>query len=146
MRQPLFIKWHKINEIGIPLIDEQHRGIVSIINTFFFLMKSDINNQILYSCVSDAVKNYTRIHFFTEETCMLEAGYPEIEEHREIHRNLSLDIERKEQESIRANSPAPLLDFLKAWWVRHINEEDRAYSECLILHYKLRHQPRAGKF
>ena len=30
----LLIYWDASNEIGIPIIDEQHRGIVTLINSF----------------------------------------------------------------------------------------------------------------
>jgi hypothetical protein len=32
MQRPLFIQWQGHNETGIAIIDEQHKGIVSIIN------------------------------------------------------------------------------------------------------------------
>ncbi|MDR2574454.1 MAG: hemerythrin family protein [Desulfovibrio sp.] len=145
MKQPLFIKWHRANEVGIPLLDEQHRGIVSIINTFFHLMRSGIHNQLLYSCISEAMRNYTRIHFLTEESFLAEAGFEGLEKHKEIHQQLSLDIERMEQKSIRDNDPAPLLDFLKMWWMEHINVEDRQYSECLIEYFRPHYHPHRNR-
>ncbi|MCL1984951.1 MAG: hemerythrin family protein [Betaproteobacteria bacterium] len=131
MQRPLFIRWQRCNETGIALIDEQHKGIVSIINSFFFLMGSDMGNSLLYSSVSDTMKNYSRIHFVTEEGFLEASGYPEIEAHKALHRKLATDIEHIEYAAIRTNDARPLLDFLKKWWIEHINEKDMLYARFL---------------
>jgi hemerythrin-like metal-binding protein len=131
MHRPLFIKWQKCNDTGIALIDEQHKGIVSIINSFYFMMGRHVDNAMLYSSISDTMKNYSRIHFVTEESFLEASGFPELEEHREMHRNLSLDIERMEFRAVRSNDARPLLEFLKRWWLEHINEKDMHYAQYL---------------
>ena len=127
MHQPLYIIWHERNETGIALIDEQHKGIVSIINTFFYMMVKGTNNHILYSCISETLKNYSRIHFITEEDYLAASKYSDIEKHIKLHRQLTLEIERIELQGIRANDAKPLLEFLKKWWLEHINDKDRLY-------------------
>lgn len=37
----LFIVWSDMNETGIKIIDDQHRGIVSVINSLYFYMSYD---------------------------------------------------------------------------------------------------------
>jgi len=139
MENPLFVKWNERNNTGIALIDEQHRGIVSIINTFYYLMIHGKSNQMLYACISDTLKNYSRIHFITEEAFLEESGYKDIEAHKKLHRHLSLEIEHVEYQGIRSNDPRPLLDFLKKWWIEHINEEDQVYAKhlCAYLQYEI---------
>jgi hemerythrin-like metal-binding protein len=127
MQSPLYIVWHERNETGISLIDEQHKGIVSIINSFYYMMGRGMGNHLLYSCISDTLKNYSRIHFITEETIFAESMYPDTASHKERHRQLTLEIERIEHRGIRINDAKPLLEFLKQWWLEHINEIDRHY-------------------
>jgi hemerythrin len=127
MHHPLYIVWHERNETGIPLIDEQHKGIVSIINSFYYMMGRSVSNHLLYASISDTLKNYSRIHFITEEAFFVESMYPDIASHIERHRQLSLEIERIEQRGIRSNDAKPLLEFLKKWWLEHINEIDQHY-------------------
>ena len=136
MPLPLFIKWTEGNEIGLELVDEQHRGIVSIINTFYYQMGRKMSNKLLYSCISDTMKNYSRIHFLTEESFLELAGYKDLEYHRELHRNLTLEIDNIESQGIKDNDARPLLDFLKKWWLEHINQEDQLYAPFLRLHGK----------
>jgi hemerythrin-like metal-binding protein len=143
MSQPLFIKWHERNETGIEIIDEQHKGIVSIINTFYYLMGLGTYGSMLYSCISDTMKNYSRIHFITEEGLLEASGYEHIEKHKKLHKNLLLEIERIEYDVIKNNDPKPLLDFLKKWWIEHINEKDQLYAPHLRAHGNVRHAHRA---
>ena len=131
MERPLFIKWNECNEVGIPLIDEQHKGIVSIINTLFYLMGAGTDNKILYSCVSDTMKNYSRIHFITEEKILETSEYREIEEHKNLHRNLSHEIECIEFRCINDNDASQMLHFLKNWWLEHINVQDQRFAQHL---------------
>jgi hemerythrin-like metal-binding protein len=131
MNQPLFIKWTEHNETGIVLIDEQHKGIVSIINTFYYMMSAGADNKMMYSCISDTMKNYSRIHFITEEGFLKESGYVDIEEHKSLHRKLSIEIEQIELNCIINNDALELLEFLKRWWIEHINEKDQLYAQHL---------------
>jgi hemerythrin-like metal-binding protein len=127
MEKTLFIKWQECNDTGIALIDEQHRGIVSIINSFYCLTEKGMGNTMLYSIISDTIKNYSRIHFITEERILKAAGYPDIEQHIEIHRSLAWEIEHIEYVAISENDPKPLMEFLKKWWIEHINKLDMSY-------------------
>jgi hemerythrin-like metal-binding protein len=134
MNQHLFIQWTDHNETGIPLIDEQHRGIVSIINTFYYLMGHGDSNNHLYSCISDTMRNYSHIHFTTEEGLLQAAKYKDLENHKKLHKDLTLNIERIERECVSKNDVGPLLAFLKKWWMDHINEQDMLYAPYLREH------------
>ena len=131
MDRPLFIKWNERSDTGVDLIDEQHKGIVSIINTFYYLMIAGADNKMLYSCISDTMKNYSRVHFITEEGFLKEAGYADIERHQSLHRKLAFQIEEIELLTVVNNDASRLLEFLKKWWLEHINEEDQLYTRHL---------------
>lgn len=136
MDTPLFIKWQECNDTGIALIDEQHRGIVSIINSFHYLTQKDRGHSVLYSCISDTMRNYSRIHFITEELMLKATKYPDFEKHKELHRSLTLEIERIEHATNIENDARLLLGFLKKWWIEHINEQDMQFVPHLRSHSK----------
>ena len=129
VNRPLFIKWNARSQTGIPLIDGQHKAIVSIINTFYYMMGKKIDNHILYSCISDTLKSYSNIHFITEENFLEEWKYEDIEQHKEWHRKLATEIDSIEREGIKINDPRPFMDFLKKWWIEHINEQDMQFAK-----------------
>jgi len=131
MNQPLFIVWQSINETGIPLIDEQHKGIVSIINTFYYMMQRKIECQLMYSCIAHTMKEYSKIHFITEETFLENAKYEDFYNHKKLHERLTSQIDEIEHTCLIENDVTPLLDFLKQWWLNHINMEDKKYVPAL---------------
>ena len=62
---------------------------------------------------------------------MAEASYPAFEEHIALHKKL---VEKTKKISRNANMNKDsdmVLNFLKEWWLAHINKEDRKYSPFL---------------
>jgi hemerythrin-like metal-binding protein len=131
MYRPLFIKWLEKNDTGVEIIDEQHRGIVSIINSFHHLTEKNMCGKELCLSISNTIKNYSQIHFLTEERLLKAAEYPDLEKHIVAHRDLTLETELVEHAAIEENDPILLLNFLKKWWLEHINEKDMLYVSCL---------------
>jgi len=131
MFSQLFIKWQEKNSTGIAIIDEQHRGILSLINSLYHLTEKGYCDDTLCSFISDTLKNYSRIHFLTEERFLQAAGYPGLEEHKEMHRKLSQETERIGHATITEHDTRPLLNLLKKWWIEHINEQDMLFVPYL---------------
>lgn len=122
----LYIIWNKENELGIPIIDEQHRGLVSAINSFHYFIKEDKGIQMVRPIIMTLVE-YIDIHFKTEEPLMKEAGYPDFDAHVLKHRLLTEKTARIAEEAIHKDNAYIALDFLKEWWLSHINTIDRQY-------------------
>jgi hemerythrin len=59
------------------------------------------------------------------------AQYDNFEYHKGLHRSLTLEIECLETRGIKDNDARPLLDFLKKWWIEHINDKDQLYARHL---------------
>ena len=128
--QELLIVWTDINDTGIAIIDQQHRGIVSIINSLFFSIRHEQGNRILASSI-DMIGQYTKIHFATEEKILRMSNYPAFDSHKKLHDNLISRSLTTGNESRRYHDPLIYLDFLKKWWIEHINGQDRLYVEHL---------------
>ena len=130
MNHLLYIVWKDSNNAGIPIIDEQHRGIVTTINSLHYFIQNGHGDEIITPTLNILLE-YTKIHFNTEEKLIIEAGYPALEEHKELHRILVEKTKRISLEADIKNDPAMVLDFLKDWWLNHINVEDRKYMPYL---------------
>jgi len=130
MENTLYIVWNKYNQTGIPILDEQHRGIVSSINSLhYFIQKGQVETIILPTLVM--LGQYTNIHFATEETLMTEAGYPELENHLRFHQELKKNTDTFYRD-VDMNKPDVIVKFLKEWWLGHINKEDKKYAPFLL--------------
>ena len=130
MKDILYIVWNEGNNLGISIIDEQHRGLISTINSLYYFIQAGRGNETIDPTMI-MLKQYTNVHFRTEEALMAEAGYPAIQEHIALHRELSGKTMRFSIDVNRSDDPDILLKFLKEWWLGHINKEDRKYAPFL---------------
>ena len=127
----IFIIWKPEYSLGIPIIDEQHRGIVSTINSLHYSMQNNYVKEILTPII-DMMYDYTRIHFHIEESFLEKIDYPNAATHKALHRELSLRLESMGSHSILDRDPYLFLDFLKNWWINHICKEDLIYRNYFV--------------
>ncbi|MDR0826543.1 MAG: bacteriohemerythrin [Desulfovibrio sp.] len=133
---PLCIKWTDKFNIGVTMLDEQHRGLVSIINSFYY-HKSDAVVERFLAPTADTLFAFCRIHFMTEEAMMEEAEYPELEDHRKVHRDTFSTLEKLRYECSRDKDPDRFMQFLKDYWNQHVNDYDRRYVKTLHEYFDL---------
>ena len=127
----IFIVWKPEYNLGIPIVDEQHRGIVSIINSLHFEMQHNFTKDILTSII-DMMNDYTHIHFRVEESFLEKIDFPNAKKHHELHRELSRKLTDAGNKSAMNNDPNKFMEFLKNWWINHICSEDLIYRNYLI--------------
>ena len=136
MLNNLYINWTKENEVGIKIIDEQHRGIVSTMNSLYYFIQSGHNEEIIKPTII-ILQQYIKVHFQTEEELMLKAEYPDVNAHIQMHRDWMKKSKVVFYEALNNQDPKLLLNFLKDWWIQHIRHEDvkyTSYVEKLITH------------
>jgi hemerythrin len=124
----ILIIWEPSYNLGIPIVDEQHRGIVSTINSLCYGIQNKHGNEMLRPAIG-MVTEYTRIHFEIEEDFLKKCGYPNLENHRILHKELTTALSHTSKESIWNKDPHEFLNFLKNWWINHICKEDRVFSQ-----------------
>ena len=127
-RQVLYIVWSKKMDTGIKIVDEQHRGLVSLINTFFF-HKADADRDVDRFLVPTAemLKAYTRLHFLTLERLMRETGYPELEHETRLHEEMMATIRSVEAKYRASRDADGFLRFLKDYWNEHSCKAETGY-------------------
>ena len=131
MENTLYIVWNDKSNIGISIIDEQHRGIVSSINSLHYFIKENLGDEALGPTVT-ILEQYTKLHFKTEERLITEACYPAVNEHIQLHENLRRKTEMLSKSSLLDKDKNVILTFLKNWWLNHINKEDRKYVPYVL--------------
>jgi hemerythrin len=127
----VYIIWKPEYDLGIPIVDEQHRGIVTIINSLYYGMQNKYGEDLLVP-VNGMINEYTRIHFKIEENFLEKFNYPELKEHKEAHRELIDKLNKIGKESLHLHDPKEFMDFLKEWWINHICHKDRAFLDYLL--------------
>jgi len=124
----VFIVWKSEYDLGIPIIDEQHRGVVTIINSLYYGVQSGHIKNI-FSPITDMLHSYADIHFQTEEHFLEAVGYPGAADHRLLHQGYTSKLAGIDRISAVDKDPHQLMDFLKKWWLGHICEEDMQFKD-----------------
>jgi len=127
----LFIIWKEEYNLGIHIIDEHHRGIVSTINSLHFGMQNNYIKDTLVPII-DMMHDYTRIHFQIEESFLEKIDYPDAKRHHDLHRELTFRLNETGRHSILDKDPYKFLDFLKNWWIEHICTEDLHFRNYIL--------------
>ncbi|MDR0576342.1 MAG: hemerythrin family protein [Candidatus Accumulibacter sp.] len=130
MNHALLIQWSDVNSSGIPIIDDQHQGIVSVINSLAYFVRQNKGEYFLNTAFA-MMDSYSKLHFTTEEDLLRAAGYAHLADHQRLHGNLVRESFFKASESFRLHDPRIYLDFLKNWWVDHINVQDQKFAETV---------------
>jgi len=131
LNHSLFIVWKPEYDLGIPIIDEQHKGIVSTINSLFYAMQCKHGEHVLKSVIN-MVTEYTHIHFDVEEDLLNKAEFSDFKKHKEWHNELKRALANVGPKSLWDHSPKEFLEFLKNWWIDHICEKDRIFRDYYL--------------
>lgn len=128
------IAWHKGLETGIPVIDGDHKVLVSLLNQVSDTIDDNEDRATLGS-VLNSLSEYTQYHFLREETLLEAAGYAGLEAHRALHRSLAAEVEATCQsyaESPDAVQKEDVRSFLRTWLVEHIQHTDMNYRDAVL--------------
>ena len=127
------IDWKDEYSVGIASIDEQHKKLISLINSLQTVVDYSTGEEFERECLA-ALVDYTKTHFVYEEGLMSKYGYPDFETHKAQHQKM-IEKVNDLQAAYEKNPESAMkdaLDFLKQWLIRHINGTDKQYSEFLL--------------
>ena len=125
-------EWNDEYLVNIKSIDEQHKKLVEIINKLNEAMYEGQGCEMLEPVLKELVE-YTKTHFANEENLLSTNGYPDYEEHKKKHDDLTkeaVDLQ-KQFEGGRIMITMQVMKFLKDWLSNHILNTDKKYSSFL---------------
>lgn len=125
--------WKEEYNIGVDVIDQEHRRLFKIINKLFRF--SDEKNKSQWACQEGIkfFKDHAVKHFAEEEDYMASINYERLKVHRHIHsefreRTLPALEEELEKTDYCADSVDHFLGVCAGWLVGHTLMEDRAIT------------------
>jgi hemerythrin-like metal-binding protein len=125
--------WSEDLSVGIDVIDADHKILIGLLNK---VSDPGLSHGEVGGVLTELL-NYTVNHFKREEAVMVASNYPNIAEHTNIHHVLAAKATLLAEEWSENENPeviAALLDFLRAWLVKHIMVEDRAIGRHIHDH------------
>ncbi len=131
-----FMRWNKNYMTGIPAIDEQHQGLVNLINQAAPILLDDT------ACHHDEIETllnnllqYADVHFKTEHDIMIKTGIDSrhLKHHVQLHNDFARQVaELRQQFNDQKSIQSPdLLKFLSNWLVFHMLDEDQRMARQL---------------
>ena len=124
----VFIPWEDRFAVGIPLIDEQHKKLLSLANKLHDNCRQ--GKEFVpegFRAAAAAAVAYVSEHFSTEEKIMERVNYPGMAEHKREHQEFVKKVltEVKNFEDGKAFVPNRFVMFLKDWTLSHIALMDK---------------------
>jgi hemerythrin-like metal-binding protein len=115
--------WTDALRVGVDAIDKDHQVLISLLNK---ITDRSIADEDIDDIIGELI-DYTNYHFQREEAIMEVCQYNDLENHREIHRNLIAKVndmatawhmDNSDQQRIKLHK------FLRDWLFTHIISED----------------------
>lgn len=123
--------WNKRFEIGVEIIDKEHKKLFKILGKLFDFGQQDEKSQWVCQEAVKYFKDHALKHFQDEEDYMASIGYKGLETHARLHRNFRETtlpaLERElEQMNYSENAIEHFLGVCAGWLVGHALVEDQA--------------------
>jgi hemerythrin len=120
------MKWYDKYNIGVAIIDTQHRELFRMIGR----LQTSLSSKNVDEEMGNALKflvDYAKHHFSAEEELMKRIGFPHYDHQKELHKKFIQEIANvlvrvKKGESVTVSE---LIDFLTDWIINHILDEDK---------------------
>jgi len=123
-----FIKWSEDLSVGIDMVDEDHKKLLSLINQLQTAAHYQTDNTLIESTLNDLV-DYTKYHFSREEQLMEQNNYPDLAGHKEQHEAMVKQVTEfiNEYRVDNTRTIDNVISYLKTWLINHIKGTDREY-------------------
>jgi hemerythrin len=125
-------EWEEAFRVDNPELDDQHQRLFALVNGLSVLI-AESGTIGGHESAKQALLDYTRFHFQSEEGWLSRGHYPRLEVHAREHRALVARLEAFVQAGERRTRPRAetMLDYLKDWLIRHTLLEDLKYAGFL---------------
>jgi hemerythrin len=124
--------WTKNLEVGVDLIDQQHKKWFEKADQLFETGKSGKSKEYIVK-MFDFLDEYTRTHFKDEERYMQSINYPELSAQKQMHEGFIKKLKelRSEYEKDGVNLTVILNSnqFILDWLTKHISQADKKIGE-----------------
>lgn len=135
-------QWDESYSVDNKMIDAQHKQLFELAKKAYLMVNRPVTKEEIKDVLREFFE-YMRDHFSDEEKYMYSIGYPKIEEHKKLHRQIIFEL----SEAIKTiRSPNDLKEKIgiiaKEWLLQHILKEDmqihryckeRAYNDDEII-------------
>ena len=127
-----FVTWKPAYSVGIESIDNEHKKLLSLINTLQTAAHYRTGEEFEKKALNELV-DYTLYHFKREEEMMEQHDFPGLAEHKREHDAMVAKVESfvAEYSDRGIDVLEDISTYLKNWLIKHINGTDKQYCSLL---------------
>jgi hemerythrin len=131
----MFLKWNDSFSVKVNSIDQQHKKLIDLINSFYDNINQGSPKEKLLILINE-LKKYTIVHFSTEEEYFKKFNYLDFAAHKEEHDKFVATIQNYEEryKSGKLLLTIEVTNFIKKWITQHILGTDKKYIELFQKH------------
>jgi len=126
------IAWSNKLACGVKIIDDQHKGLVDLINEMYnHASGNGLQEHDYFNRVIKEVVNYVKVHFSTEEKIMSATKFPGFADHKKEHETFIRTVVDNihDYEAGKRHTLSTFARFLRDWVLSHIAMIDKQYFE-----------------
>ncbi len=119
------MKWQRAFMTGITKVDEEHKILVDLLSKLETAAAGAQSEEVLAMVLRNLVE-YVKFHFKSEEDVMRKIGFPDLQRHKMLHKDLVNEVAAilLDLKKDRLWTVPELAAFLQHWLVDHILGED----------------------
>jgi len=127
-----FLQWNDSYSVGLDSIDDDHKKLLGMINQLQTASHYTTDDKMIEHILDELI-DYTKYHFSREEKIMQDSGYPGIEEHMKLHKEMIHQVTGfiDGYRLHKTSTIDEVTQFLKSWLINHINGSDKEYMPYL---------------
>lgn len=126
--------WSENLELGIEIVDKQHRDIFEQINKLISSFDEGKEQEQAYEILC-FIEEYVNKHFRAEEFYLEKYEYKDFVPHVEMHRAFSKQLDYYKLSNRKAGmtrkAALEMDEFLTQWWNNHILKVDSKYVDTI---------------
>ncbi|MDR1930155.1 MAG: bacteriohemerythrin [Treponema sp.] len=129
-----FVKWDDKYSVGIQLIDDQHKELISLTNALFRgCLAGPEEAKAYFSETIQGAVDYVKYHFSAEEKILEEIKFPGYENHKSQHKSFIVKIltDVRSFEEGKKFVPNAFVRYLRDWILSHIAVMDKQYADYM---------------
>ncbi|WP_320171946.1 bacteriohemerythrin [Maridesulfovibrio sp.] len=119
------LEWHNGLNLGVSEIDDQHKALISAVNSVLESVRQGKSDAAVDRLLGQ-LREYSVHHFNSEEQFMTEIDYPDLNRHRQIHKQFKDRVKFYQAARFRKEhvSWGEMQEFISNWLIEHILRED----------------------
>jgi hemerythrin-like metal-binding protein len=126
------VEWKEAYSVGIQALDDDHKRLLSLLDKFQTAYAYHTGDEFERQALNELV-DYTKTHFAREELLLEQHGYPDLEAHKQEHREMIAKVDHFTGIYAEKGHAAlgEVSQYLKDWLINHINGTDKQYTSFL---------------